>query len=709
MRREERLRADLLVQMLDDAPREAEAVERAGAAADLVEDDEAPAGGVVEDVRRLAHLDHERALAPGEVVARADAREDAVEQVDPSRGGGDAAPGVREQREQRDLPDVGALACHVRPGDQRDLLLHEVERRVVGYEAFLGGRQVQHRMPSVADRQHAVVAHLGTDPAVQPRRLGEGREHVELRQRAGGLLDGAQLGEDLFAHLQEKVVLQLGRPLLGAEDLRLHRLQLLRDEPFAVGDRLLAHVVARDLREVGLGHLDVVAEDGVEPDLQRRDAGAGRLVLLELGEPVLAAARRRAQLVQLGAEAVTDDPAFFHRERWVVGDGAAEQLDERRQLGQLPGQLFQQRERDLGDIRHGLFVQGHLVGRHRGTGTGRRTDAREQRAERRDLFLGEAQRDEVAGVAGPEAEAGERALEVAHIGETRAEGLQHGRSGDPRGDRVLSAMDRRRRGERLGEPIAEPSRAHRRGGAVQRGEERGVPHRVAVERFEHLEVAQRRRVEHEIVRDLVEAEPREMRQVAAEMVCEVMEHRACRADGGGTVPQAETVERRDLEMFAQREDGGLGLEGPVVVAAQLGAGSGPRRKHARGVIGSDGTADDPGERARFRGQDQFRGTQALQLREQGLRLVELGHAEVAGGEVDDGEAEGLAVREDGGEEVVPLGLQQALVEVRARREDRGDRARDELAGPRLLGLVADGDLAAVLEQATDVVVRRVVR
>ena len=52
MRREERAGADLVVQMLGDAPRDAQAVEGARAAADLIEDDQAALGGVVEDVRR---------------------------------------------------------------------------------------------------------------------------------------------------------------------------------------------------------------------------------------------------------------------------------------------------------------------------------------------------------------------------------------------------------------------------------------------------------------------------------------------------------------------------------------------------------------------------------------------------------------------------------------------------------------------------------
>ena len=42
-----------------DCPRQAQPVEGAGAAADLVEDHQAAAGGVVEDVRGFGHLHHE--------------------------------------------------------------------------------------------------------------------------------------------------------------------------------------------------------------------------------------------------------------------------------------------------------------------------------------------------------------------------------------------------------------------------------------------------------------------------------------------------------------------------------------------------------------------------------------------------------------------------------------------------------------------------
>ena len=73
---EQRARARHLGQVLGDRPGERDAVEGARAPPDLVEDHEAAVGRVVEDVRGLAHLDHERRLAAREVVLGADAREE---------------------------------------------------------------------------------------------------------------------------------------------------------------------------------------------------------------------------------------------------------------------------------------------------------------------------------------------------------------------------------------------------------------------------------------------------------------------------------------------------------------------------------------------------------------------------------------------------------------------------------------------------------
>ena len=120
VRGEERAAADLLVDVLDDAPGEREAVVGARAAADLVEDHEAARRGRVEDAGGLGHLDHERALTAGELVARADAGEDAIGDADGGAAGRDEAAHLGHEREQRGLANVRAFAGHVGAGDEQE-------------------------------------------------------------------------------------------------------------------------------------------------------------------------------------------------------------------------------------------------------------------------------------------------------------------------------------------------------------------------------------------------------------------------------------------------------------------------------------------------------------------------------------------------------------------------------------------------------------
>ena len=134
--------------------------------------------------------------------------------------------------------------------------------------------------------------------------------------------------EHLFAQPEKQVVFQFRGPFFRSQNLRLHGLQVLGDEALAASHCLLADVVAGHFGQVGLGDLNVIAEDGVESDLQRGDSGASNFVQLQLGQPVLAAAGRGAQFIEFGAEAIPDHPAFLHRQRRFVGDGVAEQFDQ---------------------------------------------------------------------------------------------------------------------------------------------------------------------------------------------------------------------------------------------------------------------------------------------------------------------------------------------------------------------------------------------
>ena len=73
------------VQVLGHRPSDRDAVVGRRPPADLVEEDEAARGRRAQDRARLRHLHHERGLPPHEIVARADAREEPIDDRPPWR------------------------------------------------------------------------------------------------------------------------------------------------------------------------------------------------------------------------------------------------------------------------------------------------------------------------------------------------------------------------------------------------------------------------------------------------------------------------------------------------------------------------------------------------------------------------------------------------------------------------------------------------
>ncbi len=63
---------------------------------------------------------------------------------------------------------------------------------------------------------------------------------------------------------------------------------------------------------MGVAHFDIVAEDVVVADLERRDARRLALALLDACQVILAVERDAAQVVQLGIHAVGDDAALLN-------------------------------------------------------------------------------------------------------------------------------------------------------------------------------------------------------------------------------------------------------------------------------------------------------------------------------------------------------------------------------------------------------------
>ena len=162
----------------------------------------------------------------------------------------------------------------------------------------------------VVERRTAVVAVGG--------QRGEAGEHVDLGQRQRGLPDAPRLGGDGGAQLGKQAPLDLDHLLLRVEHLGFVFLQLRRGEALGVDQRLLAFVVGGRVVQIGLGDFQVVAEDAVELDLQRADAGALALALLDLRDVLLAVAAEVAQFVERGIDAGANHAAVVQRERRLV-------------------------------------------------------------------------------------------------------------------------------------------------------------------------------------------------------------------------------------------------------------------------------------------------------------------------------------------------------------------------------------------------------
>ena len=167
---------------------------------------------------------------------------------------------------------------------------------VVGHErrAGAGGpgfgapqHLLDHGMAALGDLQHAALVDLG--PAVVPlaREHGPAGEDVELGEGVGCLRQRRRLGQDRGDQRLEELLLARQGVLLGVEDLLLLLAESLGHVPLAADRRLPADVIGRHKVEVGLRHLDVVAEVVREPHLEAADTGALLLGALEVGQPGL--------------------------------------------------------------------------------------------------------------------------------------------------------------------------------------------------------------------------------------------------------------------------------------------------------------------------------------------------------------------------------------------------------------------------------------
>ena len=168
------------------------------------------------------------------------------------------------------------------------------------------------------------------------------------------------------------------------------------------------------------------------------------------------------------------------------------------------------------------------------------------------------------------------------------------------------------------------------------------------------------------------------------------------------IVEAEAGEFGDAELFAEDALGVVGMEDPVFDAG-FDAACAVEERSFRGF-----------EKLLRAREKRFARTDELQFVAESFlraRAGEFGGLEFAGGEIDEGEADGLGggVLGDGGEEIIFAGVEDGDVGGGARGDDAGDFAADEFfAGAGLFHLFADGDFEAGADEAGDVAVGGVI-
>src|SRR6266702_4596635 len=212
--------------MLNDGPGDGKAVERGRAAADFVEKDQARGSGVIEDGRDFTHLNEKRGTPAGEIVAGADAREDAV---------GDGQSGLASGNEGADLSHED---------DERGLA-ERLEAKIVGNEAlaFLTQKLFDDGVASADDKEFAGGVEFGPRIAAIGGQLCKSTQDVELRYRRGRAPKPRSLRGDPGTNVDEELALDFQDALVGGEDFAFVFLELRRGEPLGIDQRLFAFIV----------------------------------------------------------------------------------------------------------------------------------------------------------------------------------------------------------------------------------------------------------------------------------------------------------------------------------------------------------------------------------------------------------------------------------------------------------------------------------
>ena len=671
MRRKQgaRAHAALIRDIFDHRACNAHAVIGRSAAADLVQDQQAVSGRVLQNVRHLAHLHHEGGLPARQIVRRADAREHAVHHADVRGGRGHERADLRHDRDQRHLPHIGGLARHIRTGDDSDAVFAPVENGIVRDEQAVGQHFLHDRMTAVPDLDAVGEIHDRTGVVIVTGDIGERAQHIQRRDRLRGLLHAVYLGGNLVTHLDKQFVFQRGQPLLRAEHRAFELLEFIRDVSLAVCQRLLADIIVRHGVQIGFADLDIVAEHAVITDLELTDARALALALLDGCNFALAARGEVTQGVDLLIVARADQAALTQQDGRLVHD---RQLDQRAHVLEqvdIAGQLAQ----------HGLSEQGSLLPDLRQAGNSR------------------CQRAQVAAVCCAVSNAADQPLHIEHLFERVG---QRG-TGDhivaQRAHRLLAARDVQWVVQRLFQPLADQARAHRGPRPVKHPEQRAL-FLLGAHGLAKFKVAPRDQVKLHILSLMVDLQVVQCRKAGLLGLTKVIQQPTQTLHGLRKVGQPGRVKILNAEVLHHPR--GRALRIKAFLRHGLDKRLQPLLQKAVEGLRRCGRAADQhltrGKAAEFAGNI--------------LPVIRPGSIYLARCDVGKAYADAALHGKHAPEKVVAVLVQHGGFHDRTRRHAPDDLALDQALGELgVLHLLADRDLVALAHELGDIPFRAVVR
>ena len=181
-------------------------------------------------------------------------------------------------------------------------------------------------MPPVPDVDDPSGVDLRAYIIVFVRHKGKAREYVQFCHCLRGLLDPQDLGGDPVPDIREQLVFQSRQLLLRSKDRILQFLQFRRNIALRVGQRLFADIILRHQILVGIGHLQIIAEDFIIFDPEILDAGPLPLFGLDLGQPGLSLGPGGAEPVHILMVTVPNHISLPDRNGRLLLDGTVDQF-----------------------------------------------------------------------------------------------------------------------------------------------------------------------------------------------------------------------------------------------------------------------------------------------------------------------------------------------------------------------------------------------